>query len=99
MISLRSRDKIAETPKRIFANVKPILRSFVGQIEPNVIFPLKFWEKYLEKIEKNLKISNFSLLLFELFCAFQTLTINLVHFYEIITAKNVGTTIRYGQYP
>ena len=31
--------------------------------------------------------------LFGLFCAFKTLTIDLVHFYGIITAENVGTGI------
>jgi hypothetical protein len=28
-----------------------------------------------------------------LFCAFKTSTTDLVHFYDIITVKNVGTTI------
>jgi hypothetical protein len=31
--------------------------------------------------------------LFGLFCAFKTSTTDLVHFYDIITAVNVGTTI------
>jgi hypothetical protein len=33
------------------------------------------------------------LFLFGLFCAFKTSTTDLVHFYDIITVENVGTTI------
>jgi hypothetical protein len=50
-------------------------------------------KKILRKNQKNSKISNFFLFLFWLFCAFKTLTIDLVHFYDIITAENVGTGI------
>jgi hypothetical protein len=50
-------------------------------------------KKILKNNRKNSKISNFFLFLFGLFCAFKTLTIDLVHFYGIITAESVGTGI------
>jgi hypothetical protein len=49
--------------------------------------------KILWKNRENAKISKFFLFLFELFCAFKTLTIDLVRLNVKITAENVGTTI------
>jgi hypothetical protein len=74
------------------AYVNPIFRSFSGQIDTNVIFEHNFEKNTWKKIEKTQKFRNF-LFLFGLFCAFKTQTIDLVHFYDIITAENVGTTI------
>jgi hypothetical protein len=67
---------------------QPDFSSFSGQIVRNVIFLLNF-DKKLKKNKKNAKILKFFLLLFELFCTFKTLTIDLVHFYAIISTKNV----------
>jgi hypothetical protein len=83
--------KAGKTLKRKLANVKPKFWRFVGQIKTNVIFPLNI-EKNTHK--KSNKFKNFDFFfLFGLFCAFKTLTIDLVHFYCIITAENVGTRI------
>jgi hypothetical protein len=49
--------------------------------------------KILRKKSKKRKIFEIFLFLFGLFCAFKTSTIDLVHFYDIITVENVGTTI------
>ena len=59
------------------------------KLQQTLFFHFNFEKKY-RKIQK---FRIFFSLLFGLFCSFKTLTIDLVHFYDILTAENVGAGI------
>jgi hypothetical protein len=97
-----SSKQIKTLPGRFFCNFDPKLKIRICQGHVKT-FPKKnmfrltlFFHLILKNTKKKsekFKIFDFFLFLFWLFCAFETLTIDLVHFYDIITAENVGTGI------
>jgi hypothetical protein len=64
----------------------------VVKLTQTLFFNLILRKILRKKIEKTQNFE-FFLFLFGLFCALKTSTTDLVHFYDIITAENVGTTI------
>jgi hypothetical protein len=85
IFSKKSQEKL----KRKLAYVNPVFWSFSGLIDTNVIVENNF-EKILKKTAK---FSKLFILVIEFFCAFKTLRIDLVHFYDKRTAENLGITL------